>query len=249
MEINAPDPYQVHILWGSTMDPESTPSTYEFATPGEVDAFWRGIGEGDGYMEMEEVETPDYFVNKDGEIVPRKVKKPSSFKPHSRFVVWGEDPEPGARPSIYEFENEAEADAFILGASEVVGWLGYHEVPGSEYRALGERGREHYSPLALLAIEALGKDRAIEDYCMAPDGSYVDADWTCGGPVVDFVPKLDECMRMTYCVGLLDAGVDADTLATMMSDYEDAPQEAADWFGGKHALTRAVDVGLKRPRM
>lgn len=248
MEINPTNPYQVHILWGSTLDPESTPSSYEFATQAEVDAFWRGVGEADGYMDMEEVESPDYFVNKDGEVAPRQVKKPTAFKPHSRFVIWGEDPEPGTRASTYEFDDEATADAFIRGASETVGWLGYHEAPGSDYRALGERGREHYSPLALLAIEAIGKEEAIEDYLMAPDGSFVSADWQPGEAVNDFVPRLDECLRQSYCIGLLDAGLDADLLSSAMRDYEEAPQEAADWLGTKLDLTRARDVGVRRPR-
>lgn len=38
------------------------------------------------------------------------------------FVVWGERPEAGDNPCEYSFATQAEANAFLLGISECLGW-------------------------------------------------------------------------------------------------------------------------------
>lgn len=37
-------------------------------------------------------------------------------------VIWGESPEHGEGVTSYEFASEQEADAFVRGANEAMGW-------------------------------------------------------------------------------------------------------------------------------
>lgn len=51
---------------------------------------------------------------------------------HKVSILWGESHNHGDAAVTYEFETEAEANAFRLGVDElsrrVYGWLGYEEV-------------------------------------------------------------------------------------------------------------------------
>lgn len=47
---------------------------------------------------------------------------------HKISILWGESPEDGDTPTTYKFKTQAELDAFILGISEMDGWLGWNEV-------------------------------------------------------------------------------------------------------------------------
>ena len=42
-------------------------------------------------------------------------------------ILWGRDPEHGQKAVTYEFETQAELDAFYLGVAEMDGWLGYDD--------------------------------------------------------------------------------------------------------------------------
>ncbi len=44
-------------------------------------------------------------------------------KQHQIFVVWGESIDRDSRPSCYEFQTEAEREAFLLGIAEASGWM------------------------------------------------------------------------------------------------------------------------------
>lgn len=46
-------------------------------------------------------------------------------------ILWGECPEPDDRAKTYTFNTEAEKNAFLLGVTEMDGWMGWREVePG-----------------------------------------------------------------------------------------------------------------------
>ena len=56
--------------------------------------------------------------------------EPGAFK---AYVVWGDHPEEGARPSVYAFNTEGEKEAFVRGASEMNGWLDFEITDGPDY--------------------------------------------------------------------------------------------------------------------
>ena len=241
---------QLHILWGSTLDPHDVPSSYTLASPDEEAAFWKGIEEADGWMDLSEVSSPDWRVDAEGDIVPRKLKTPTKTHPHSRFIIWGEHPEQGARASTYTFDTEGEAEAFSLAASEMVGWTSYSRVPNADYRFVDEAATTapHLSPVGQLTLAALecGIIDRPEPLFMSPDGAYVSEDWDPSIPPVDFVAAFDKGLRDTYGIGLIDAGVDAELLAKLMRDHEGAPQEAVEWYGNKYDLD-PVSNGFSAP--
>jgi hypothetical protein len=41
------------------------------------------------------------------------------------WIIWGSQPEPGTRPTRYEFETHAELDAFLDGVEAASGWMEY----------------------------------------------------------------------------------------------------------------------------
>ena len=49
------------------------------------------------------------------------------MKKHRVTIRWGEDPD-FHEFKTYEFETEAEANAFRLGVDECYDWLGYEEI-------------------------------------------------------------------------------------------------------------------------
>lgn len=40
-------------------------------------------------------------------------------------ILWGGAPEPGDKAKTYEFETQAELDAFMKGVEEMDGWMGW----------------------------------------------------------------------------------------------------------------------------
>lgn len=50
------EPVKITILWGAAPEPGATPTTYEFATQGELEAFLKGVSEMDGWEGWAEVE-------------------------------------------------------------------------------------------------------------------------------------------------------------------------------------------------
>ena len=60
------------------------------------------------------------------------------------WVLWGEEPEvAGNEPLKYEFNTQAELDAFLLGISEGDGWFGYDYIERDQQPSLTEF--ENYS--------------------------------------------------------------------------------------------------------
>lgn len=43
-------------------------------------------------------------------------------------ILWGKHPEEGDTGKTYEFDTQAELDAFTLGVEEMDGWMGYEIV-------------------------------------------------------------------------------------------------------------------------
>jgi hypothetical protein len=55
------------------------------------------------------------------------------------YIIWGESPDEGATPVEYNFQTDAELEAFFLGISEAEGWMGYTICDGKDY-VVNERG-------------------------------------------------------------------------------------------------------------
>ncbi len=56
----------ITILWGQCPEPHEEPTTYEFKTQAELDAFCLGVNEMDGWLGYEEIEE-GYLTNKEYE--------------------------------------------------------------------------------------------------------------------------------------------------------------------------------------
>ena len=56
------------------------------------------------------------------------------------FIIWGENPDHGAEPTGYEFDTEAEQNAFLRGAEEAIGWGDFATVPNADYKYDSELG-------------------------------------------------------------------------------------------------------------
>lgn len=179
------------IYWGSMPDASDTPSHLSFSSSEEVDAYFKGIEEADGFMEVNFVEHSRYYVNKDDEIVERGGQGPAP-KSTERYAVWGEQPERGTRAQTYAFETEAEAAAFEQGATDMAGWAKYFCVPSAEFKpcadALG--AREFLDKAALEAFEThIENEGGFYDLVFVrADGAYVGADWTVGDPIENEPP-------------------------------------------------------------
>lgn len=61
-------------------------------------------------------------------------------------ILWGQSPEEDDEPKTYEFDTQAELDAFLLGIAEMDGWMGWREGESiNEYRH--DRGWKQFDGL------------------------------------------------------------------------------------------------------
>lgn len=179
-------PTTLAIYWGSMPDFSDTASTLSFDTPEELGAYFRGLDEANGYMEVNFVEHSRYYVNKDDEIVARAGTGPEP-KATERYAIWGEDPERGTRAQTYAFDSEAEANAFQQGGSDMVGWATHFCVPSDEFKPCPDLKdvRAFLDKETFKAFESYAANRGGLDSLVfvRADGAFVDGDWALGHDV------------------------------------------------------------------
>ena len=66
------------------------------------------------------------------------MRKEIEMKKYSVWILWGEDPQEDQEPLQYEFNTQAELDAFLMGIEEGDGWFGYDYIIGQEEPKLSE---------------------------------------------------------------------------------------------------------------
>ncbi len=169
------------MYWGSNPEAGDSPSTLSFATASEVNAYFQGIREADGFFGVDFVENPACYINKNGDVAERKGAS-TATKETERYVIWEAHPEPGTQAQVYAFETPAEAAAFQSGVTDMVGWPKYFLVPSEEFRPCASLE----DAAAFLSGEAQERFRAfvaLEDpnddlIFVRADGAFVDTDWT-----------------------------------------------------------------------
>ena len=169
------------IYWGSMPDPSDSASTLSFETSAEVEAYFQGLSEADGFMEANFVASPRYYVNKDDDFVERAGK--AAAKDTERYVLWGEDPEPGTRAQTFAFDTPEEAAAFEQGVTDMVGWTTHFLVPSEEFKACPDLQavRAFLVPEVWKAFEVhLAEQGGGGDdlVFVRADGAFVDSEWT-----------------------------------------------------------------------
>lgn len=185
-----PSAFPLHILWGQ--NPEDNDSIgYDFATPGERQAFMDGVDASDGWENVEFYDHPHYKINEDGEAIQTKAPK-APCAPTETFVIWGEDPEQGTRPDKVTYETAEEIAAYQRGASEATGWLAYHLTPDTGYRLLADEdelsklldGSTWLSKSAqTLLSAALKEDELMFPLLTNAQGQWVPDGWDLNDPV------------------------------------------------------------------
>lgn len=98
-------------------------------------ALRRLMDEAHPHPDCDEQELEDFAAAKDAaREVLASYDAEQTRAPFDVYVVWGDNPEPGTRPTGYPFATVAERDAFMLGVTEAGGWLDAEFTDGPDYR-------------------------------------------------------------------------------------------------------------------
>jgi len=62
-------------------------------------------------------------------------------------VLWGEQPEKDAEPTIYTFNTEREREAFMKGVNEAEGWMGSDWILHDEPKTYKPKQFENYQEM------------------------------------------------------------------------------------------------------
>ena len=181
-DTSAPQAWALHILWGANPE-DDLPATFTFSTEAAQAAFLKGVNEADGWMDVKWLDHARYKIDRAGELVEMKGAR-SPGAAHEVFAMWGEDPEPGTRPSTYAFDTAEEAQAFKQGADAAAGWTTWKVVPSANHRLVGdtdllrdpveypwlnEKGRQHL-------VNLLDRDDLPAVIFATPEGRWTDED-------------------------------------------------------------------------
>jgi uncharacterized Zn ribbon protein len=77
-------------------------------------------------------------------------------------ILWGEDPDPEATPSEYEFKTQDEVDAFWLGVNEAEGWDGYRLIEDGDVIARDANGNIIKEDEEIIIIKKDGERRVLD---------------------------------------------------------------------------------------
>lgn len=197
MDSNAPTfPLTLGVYFGSGLERGDVAQVKTFASQQTLDAYLQGFSEADGYLGYERVDHADFQVNENG-MVEEFAWKGRGPRPASSdrecFIVWGENPDEGDRPTHYTFDSSAERDAFLEGVEDFSGWTRYCLVPGPEFLVVDPGNQEMTPEAQVLAIvephlrDAVQQALAEGDYpdfgypvFVRADGSYVLDTWQPG---------------------------------------------------------------------
>lgn len=245
----ADQPFSVSFYWGSTIETGDIATTREFSNVAEHDAYMKGVSEGLDYFDATFLESPDYRVDSEGDIVPRKLKNPSKTSPTDRYVIWGENREPGDKAQTYSFDTAAEAQAFQDGAEDIVGWTTYFEVPDPSFKPY-ENAKAALEAISPQGQEALREYMRLEDddlndrIFVRDDGAFVDTEWGFGTEISnaplerdEWVKRFDEAAKQHYCTSIEDMGLDDPDVDSWMRSYKRDPEAAMHAYAEKYDLS------------
>ena len=241
-------PLSINVFYGSDFDPSIKPVAFVIPSPAAFAAFVQGGNEIDGWMDATFMDHGNYKVNIDGEAIEGKIPEKKAL-PNERFVLWGENPERGAKPQRYVFEDEQCAQAFEDGVNARSGWTDMNFVPGSDYRAyrdLEHALKEVDAPIATLlrAVVELEDDDLgeFDPIFINAQGQYVQEGWSpgdyiCNEPVdaQGWADRFNDYMVEVYGMSAAEAGFsEASLQALNTGPYVRFPEVAAGEFGDKN---------------
>jgi hypothetical protein len=208
-------PLSLALYWGLNPDREDTATEVSFDNEEDFQAFRAGLDAVDGWQEATFVENGAYYANKDGDFLQRAGANTQS-SPSSRYVLWGDPPEPGTRAQVFNFDTPSQARAFQAAVEAGVGWDKYCFVPSADFKPyaslaaalphLTDEGRaavEHYA-----AAEQIELDDDDAPVYVRADGALVRPDyWDLADPIPNAPLRLGEfrtrfldCLTRVYAV-------------------------------------------------
>lgn len=122
-----------------------------------------------------------------------------SEKLFKTWIIWGQSPEPGDKPTEYAFATQAELDAFLEGIEEAEGWLGYAICDGPDFTVTDDgevvQGTPEQAQWRAKADQLLDERYGIVLDDCTPDG-YPTDHWYAEPPekFVDWVAEKN-CLR------------------------------------------------------
>jgi hypothetical protein len=189
-------PITLACYCGRDLDEESSPAVVTFRRPEELEAYVMGLNEAEGWMGHQVVAHGHFRVNAEGEVKEQRKGRSPSDTPNGSFdayVLWGEKPEKGSKPSKYEFFSASERDAFLSAVDNQVGWTSYAWAPSEAFKPFMPSTPDPKDMeaefLARIAPEhqAYVRQRLADDHyplacgdCVfvRSDGAFVRSDWS-----------------------------------------------------------------------